>query len=116
MDGRKRHKPITGLTPTIVFNQAFDAASNRTELRATIGGSADFKNTYAYDNLNRMTQVIQQSQSGGNAVAPKRIDFAYNAAGQFTQLDRYQSTGTSNDVAQTFFTFDGMGRLASMDH
>jgi RHS repeat-associated protein len=107
---------LAGLTPNVVLNQAFDAASNRTEISATIGANADFKNTYAYDNLNRMTQVIQQSQSGGNAVAPKRIDFAYNAAGQFTQIDRYQSTGTSNNVAQTFFGYDGIGGLKDLDH
>src|SRR5262245_52214599 len=37
-------------------------------------------------------------------------------AGQFTQIDRYQSTGTTSPVAQTFFGYDGMGRLNDLDH
>jgi RHS repeat-associated protein len=107
---------IAGLTPSIVLAQKFDAASNRTELSATIGGTADFKNTYVYDGLNRMTQVIQQGQGGGNAVAVKRVDLTYNAAGQFDVISRYQSTNTSAPVATSHFGYDGMGRLKDLDH
>ena len=73
---------ITGLTPSVVLASVYDANSNRTSLATTVGSNADFKNEYLYDNLNRMTRVTQQSQSGGNAVATKRVDFAYNALGQ----------------------------------
>jgi YD repeat-containing protein len=66
--------------------------------------------------LNRQTRVTQDAQPGGNGVSAKRVDFAYNAAGQFTQIDRYQSTGTSSGVAQTFLAYDGMGRLTDLDH
>ena len=48
------------------------------------------------DTLNRLTQVIQQGQSGGNSVPTKRVDFGYNAAGQFTAIDRYISTTASS--------------------
>jgi YD repeat-containing protein len=54
--------------------------------------------------------------SGGNVVADKRIDFAYNALGQFTSLTRYQSTGTSNLVATSTFTYDTLNRLTDLDH
>jgi YD repeat-containing protein len=36
--------------------------------------------------------------------------------GQFTSLTRYQSTGTSNLVASTTFTYDTLNRLTDLDH
>jgi RHS repeat-associated protein len=107
---------IAGLTPTLAFANTYDANSNRLTLASTIGGTADFKNTYVYDNLDRMTRVVQEDVTGGNVVADKRVDFQYNALSQFTQLDRYQSTGTSNLVGTTTFAYDGLNRLAEMDH
>lgn len=62
-----------------------------------------------------MTQVIQQDVSGGNVVADKRIDFAYSALGQFTGLTHYQSTGTSNLVTTSTFTYDTLNRLTDLD-
>ena len=58
--------------PTTVLTNVYDANSRRTQQTATISGTADFKNTWAYDNANRLTQVKQESQSGGNTVAAKR--------------------------------------------
>ncbi len=60
---------IVGLTPTVTFGQQFDANSNRKQLTATIGGTADFVNNFNYDALNRLTDLTQQSQTGGNTVA-----------------------------------------------
>ncbi len=73
---------IAGLTPTVLLNQAFDSASNRTELRATIGGVSDFKSTYQFDALHRLTDVLQQGPAGGNAVTSKHVTQAYNARGR----------------------------------
>jgi RHS repeat-associated protein len=105
-----------GLTPNVVFAKTYDAAGNRLSVAATIGTTADFKNEYVYDGLNRMTQVIQQGQSGGNAVAAKRVDLTYNAAGQFDVISRFQSTGTTAPVATSHYGYDGMGRLTDFDH
>jgi RHS repeat-associated protein len=107
---------ITGLTPDIEFAQTWNANSRRTQLTAEIGGTADFKNDYTYDNLSRLTQIIQQDVSGGNVVADKRVDFAYNALGQYTSIARYQSTGTSNHVATSTYTYDTLNRLTALDH
>ncbi|MEO8272157.1 MAG: hypothetical protein ABI557_20775, partial [Aureliella sp.] len=90
---------IAGLTPSLTINQSFDSSSNRTELNATIGTTKDFKNTYQFDALQRMTDIVQQSQAGGNAVTSKHITQAFNALGQYTTIARYQSTGTTNAVA-----------------
>jgi YD repeat-containing protein len=40
---------------------------------------------------------------------------AYNALGQWTQIARFQSTGTANPVATTDFTYDPLSRLASVE-
>jgi RHS repeat-associated protein len=55
---------------------------------------------------------------GGNAVAEKRVDFAYNAAGQYTSIVRYKdlSGGGGDLAAETSFTYDGIGRLTDLTH
>ncbi len=107
---------VNGLTPTVTLNQAFDAMNNRTELKATIGSTLDFKNTYQFDALQRLTDIVQQGQSGGNAVTAKHVTQSFNALSQRTQIARYQSTGTSNAVATSDFTFDTANRLSGIAH
>ena len=91
-------------------------ASTLAQLAAAIDGTDDFLNSYTYDNLQRLTRVPQETQYGGNTVASKRVDFAYNALGQFTDLDRYASRDTSEFVANTSFTYDLANRLTSLQH
>jgi len=107
---------VNGLTPTVTFNQSFDSVSNRTELKATSGSANDFKNTYQFDALQRLIDIVQQSQSGGNAVTSKHVTLAYNALSQRTNLTRYQSTGTTNGVATTDNTYDAINRLSTLTH
>ncbi|MDX1930784.1 MAG: RHS repeat-associated core domain-containing protein, partial [Pirellulaceae bacterium] len=101
---------------TVTLAQNFNAAGNRTELKATIGSTLDFRNTYQFDTLGRVTEMIQQSQVGGNAVTAKRAAFAYNKLNQRTSVTRYQSTGTSNFVATTDYTYDTVNRLSGLTH
>ncbi len=84
--------------------------------KTTIGGANDFKNTYQYDALQRLTDIVQQGQSGGNAVTAKHLTFTYNVLSQRTNIARYQSTGTTNAVATTDYTYDTGNRLASITH
>jgi YD repeat-containing protein len=99
-------------TPRVILTSAYDAAGNRTSLAATLAGTADFKNVYTFDALNRMTRVDQTDQSGGNAVAEKRVDFSYNAIGQFTEIARYKDTdgGSTHEVATATYGYDSLGR------
>jgi RHS repeat-associated protein len=107
---------FAGFSPLLEYESDFDAAGRRTELRTTVGGTADFQNSYQYDDLHRLTQVTQKSQSGGNAVAEKRADFAYNAAGQFVEIIRHADVAGQHLVVSTEFTYDGLGRLLTLDH
>ncbi len=107
--------------PTVELNQKFDAVGNRTELLARLnhgsGFRDDLKNAYTYDALRRMTRV-DQFGVGGNAVAEKRADFAYNAAGDFTSIMRYKDTdgAAANLIATSLYTYDGIGRLTDLEH
>jgi hypothetical protein len=72
--------------------------------------------SYQYDGLGRLTSLVQAGLTGGHAVAEKRVDFAYNAASQFTQLASYADVPGTQLVANTFYGYDGMGRLLSLFH
>ncbi len=106
---------IAGLTPTVDFSQVFDAANNRTQLTAVIGGTNDFKNDYSYDALNRLTEIKQQG-NGGNTVGDKHVTIGYNGLGQRTSLSRYESLTTSSFVGTTNWGYDSANRLSTLDH
>jgi YD repeat-containing protein len=106
----------TSNIPTTVLTNVYDASSRRTQQTATISGTADFKNSWTYDNANRLTQVKQESQSGGNTVAAKCVNFAYNTGGMFTGITRYNDLAGTQIVANTTYTYDGLARLTALDH
>jgi RHS repeat-associated protein len=106
---------IAGLTPTVTLDQVYSAASDRTQLKAKIATTNDLKTDFTFDALGRMTDIVQQSNSG-NTVASKHVTLAYNKLGQFTALNRYESTGTTNQVASTDYAYDALHRLTDIDH
>ncbi len=94
----------------MILTSVYDAASNRTRLSASVGGTADFENDYTFDALNRMTRVEQIGQGGGNTVASKGANFAYNALSQFTSVERQvKPSSTWNEVATTLRSRKGVG-------
>jgi hypothetical protein len=66
--------------------------------------------------LGRLTKVQQAGQSGGNAVAAKRVDFAYDAAGRDSTITRYANTAGTQLVATTNYTYDDASRLTALSH
>jgi RHS repeat-associated protein len=107
---------IAGLTPEINIYRQRDAEGRLTEMQTWIGSAADLENTYTYDFLSRVTGITQEGTSGGNAVATKRVDFAYNKLHQFTQIDRYADVAGFEYVASSHYAYDGMNRLARLTH
>jgi RHS repeat-associated protein len=107
---------LAALTDDVVLNQTFDAASRRTTLFATLGATADFKNEFGYDALNRLTSLTQQGQAGGNAVAEKRINFKYLADGRTSEISRFADLAGTQNVANTALAYDAAGRLTAMTH
>ena len=89
--------------PRVVLSRTYDALSRTTSESATVAGMNDFLNNYSYDQLNRLTRVTHTQQTGGNSVAAKRVDLAYNADGQYTSLNRYADTTGTNLVATSTY-------------
>jgi len=108
---------IDGLSPVIVFTYQYDAEGKRTQIAATVGGTADFVIDYEYDYLDRLTQIEQHGVQGGNAVAEKRVDFTYDGAtGQYAATTRYKDLdgGSGNVVMTGTYDYDDMGRLTDL--
>ena len=104
---------IVGLTPVMVFNSQYSATGKRIELAATVGGTDDFVNAYSFNNLGRLTRLTQDDQ-GGYAVAEKRIDFAYDAAGRAGTITRYANLAGTQEVITGSYTFDTVGQLTNL--
>ena len=57
----------------------------------------------------------QQQQTGGNTVAYKEVDFAYNALGQLTTIGDYNYNGGPRvDVATGSYSYDTANRLTGL--
>ncbi len=65
--------------------------------------------------MNRLTDVTQQDY-GGNTVGANHVTIGYNAFGQRTSLNRYESLGTTNLVATTNWGYDTANRLNLIEH
>ncbi len=104
--------------PTVLLEMTYDRLHRRTSLAATIDNTADFVTTYAWDAGSRITRIEQQGQQGGNPVAEKRVDFQYNALGQFTLIRRYNDLDgqVSDLVAESTFSYDALARLVGLEH
>jgi YD repeat-containing protein len=55
--------------------------------------------------------VVEHGVTGGNAVAAKEIDLAYNDAGQLTSIDRYEN---GQLAVEGDYSYDSYGRLVSL--
>jgi len=102
--------------PDVVLSDQYDANGNRTQLSATIAGTADFQDVYTDDALNRLTQLYQQGQTGGNAVATKGANLTYNLLGQLATIARtnFFGIGPAPDIATSTLSYDDANRLTSI--
>jgi RHS repeat-associated protein len=94
----------------------YNADSRRTQLTGLIAGTNDFRNTYTYDNLQRLTSLNQQQVTGGHTIAAKRANFVYDARSQVTKLTRYADASGTEFVANSFLSYDDIGRLKQLTH
>jgi RHS repeat-associated protein len=104
--------------PHVVLSNQYDLMNDRTQLTATVAGTADFINAYSYDADQRMLQATQEGQTGGNGVAPKGIGYAYNLDGQMTSVLRFDPTTSSPhpDIAYGTLSYDAANRLTEIKY
>jgi RHS repeat-associated protein len=101
--------------PHVVLASQYDTLGNRTQLSATVAGTADFKNSYTYDNLSRLISATQQGQTGGNGVASKGVGYAYDSLGDMTSISRITDLvdHPAPVVAGSTLTYSTAGLLTS---
>ncbi|MFO0871611.1 MAG: pre-peptidase C-terminal domain-containing protein [Pirellulales bacterium] len=98
-------------TPHVLLDYGHDAAGHVVSLADTLNGVAGGVEQSTYDALHRLVRVTQTVGGTGH-----RVDLAYNAAGQFTSLQRYQDLAGTQLAVSTNYTYDSAGRLASLGH
>jgi hypothetical protein len=74
--------------PHVVLNIGYDNMQRTTSLSATVAGTLDFLNNYAYNADSAITQITQQGQTGGNSVAAKLANFSFDHDGRITGVAR----------------------------
>ncbi len=107
---------MAGLTPSVTLNETVNANGNRTQLTASIGGTADFVNNYTYDDLGRLSTLTQGSQTGGDAVAPKRVNFSYDEDSQWSTISQYADLAGTEQVATATYNYDYDGNLTGLSY
>jgi len=59
---------------------------------------------------------LQQTKQAVDGVVNKRVVYTYRDDGSVQTVTRYADDSTPTPVAQSVYTYDGMGRLASLTH
>ncbi|TWT29628.1 RHS repeat domain-containing protein [Blastopirellula retiformator] len=109
---------LAALGYDVVLDQAYDALNRRIRLAAEIDGTDDLLSEYAYDFLNRMTQVTQAGQTGGNTVAEKRVDFTYDADDKYllTSAARYADLAGTELIVTGLYTYNNFDKLSILKY
>ncbi len=134
---------LAGLGTTAVTLAAdYDYNNNRTTLAANIGGGTpefdystetgtptgrftgfsggtnDFKDTFSYNSLGDMTDIVQTDQPTGtyNDVTDKHVAMSYDADERVNGIDMYQSSGTSSLVAAAGYKYNGDSELTDLTY
>ncbi len=115
-DARNRVQTVdnagTPNAPNVILTYVYDDNSNVVTVIDTIEGNAGASTSYQYDGLDRLI-VLGQS---GNEVTDKRVEFTYNALGQYSAIDRYRDLAGTQLVIGTDYDYDGQNRLTRIDH
>ena len=102
--------------PDVVLNSTYDVLGNRTTLDATIGGTADFQNSYLFNGFGLTATIEQTSPISGDTVADKRVDFTYTADNRFDTIKRYSDLTATTLVATSTYGYDADLRITSLTH
>ncbi len=97
---------IDALGRTTTFE--YDSRGNRTRENRPLGRFV----VYTYDANSRMSRVTQT----GPGVAEKRVDFRYDAVGQYVGIDRFADVAGTTLIGTTQYTFDLGGRPTEVSH
>jgi RHS repeat-associated protein len=95
--------------PSVVLTCSYDPMGNRISVEDSLGVRADS----AYDSRNRL---VSRTWQGTGMADPVRVDFAYNALGNCSMVERFTDISGLNQVGSSAFNYDGLGRLTELTH
>lgn len=101
--------------PHVVLDYTYDGAGNVLTVADQVNGLAGALTAYTYDALHRTTRITQRG-IGILPVADKRVDFTYNALGQYQSITRYSDLFGTQLVVETNYTYDTLHRLTDLRH
>ncbi len=115
-DDRNRVKTVdnagTPEAPHVELTYAYDNVGNVSSVTDTIDGLPGATTGYDHDVLNRLVRLTQS----GTDTSDKRVDFTYNALGQYTAIDRYSDLAGTQLVVATEYFYDDLNRLKDLEH
>ena len=95
-----------------MLTYAYDGVGNVLSVTDTIDDNPGATTGYEYDSLNRLG-ILDQS---GADTSNKRVDFTYNALGQYSAIDRFSDLAGTQLVIGTDYAYDDRNRLTRLDH
>ncbi len=96
----------------VILSSSWDAAGNRVRVQDNDGVRVD--STY---DVRNMLATRTWSNSGALAVVqPASVRLAYNGRGQLTELQRFSSIDSSQQISKTRRAYDVSGRIEKISH
>ena len=97
----KSQMNVDGLKQPVGFATTYNEYGLKSQVAASLG---DYVNDYLYDENKKMVSIFQ---------GDKRVEYMHNAAGQ--RVSTSVSSGMAS-VYDSFYDYDGMGRLMNLSH
>jgi hypothetical protein len=67
-----------------------------------------------FDALGRIITMQQHGVTGGNTVAEKRVDYTYDAVGNYSTITTYADLAATDMVSTAAYTYNEVGRLTDL--
>lgn len=92
-----------------VLSYSYDASGRVTGVTGSLAGVTTINLAYGWDDAGRLVSITDNA-------GDKRVEFGYNALGQYVTVKRYTSAGGSTLVAASSYGYDDASRLTSLSH
>ncbi len=110
------------LVTPIDVQQSYDEVGNRLRMEMAVGSTpsltprTDFVNEYTYDNLYRLTSVVQSAAPESAAASEKRVQFGYDSADKPIRIERFADGAGEVPVAHSTLDYSPAAKLTHMAH